>query len=103
MDRRDFIKTSAAAGAYAVLKTPWSTAGDKPDSRFDRPFGQSHQPDDDERAVSRIYSYRRTKGPDSNSCKCSGKEGPLAGQQQGARLRNEDRQCRAHCAIDFGS
>jgi len=38
MDRRDFIKTSAVAGAYAVLGTPWGSAQENPKPWFGRPM-----------------------------------------------------------------
>ncbi len=38
MDRRDFLKTSAAAGAYLAMARPWTAAGDDPVPWFDRPM-----------------------------------------------------------------
>ena len=38
MDRRDFMKTSVVAGAYAVLGTPWSIAAENQKPWFDRPM-----------------------------------------------------------------
>jgi hypothetical protein len=38
MDRRNFMKTSVVAGAYAVLGTPWSVANESQESWFDRPM-----------------------------------------------------------------
>jgi hypothetical protein len=38
MDRRDFIKTSVVAGAYAVLGSPWADAEENQESWFDRPM-----------------------------------------------------------------
>jgi len=38
MDRRDFMKTSVVASAYAVLGTPWSVANESQESWFDRPM-----------------------------------------------------------------
>lgn len=38
MDRRDFVKTSVVAGAYAVLGRPWARAGREPQPWFDRPM-----------------------------------------------------------------
>ncbi len=38
MDRRDFLKTSAAAGAYAFLGTPWTAAAERGEPWFDRPM-----------------------------------------------------------------
>jgi len=38
MDRRDFIKTSVVAGAYAVLGRPWLASAKDPKPWFDRPM-----------------------------------------------------------------
>ena len=38
MDRRDFLKTSIVAGAYAVLGTPWGAAKENQKPWFDRPM-----------------------------------------------------------------
>jgi len=38
MDRRDFIKTSVVAGAYAVLGSPWTAAKENQEPWFDRPM-----------------------------------------------------------------
>ncbi len=38
MDRRDFIKTSVVAGAYAVLGSPWAAAKENQEPWFDRPM-----------------------------------------------------------------
>jgi hypothetical protein len=38
MDRREFLKSSAAAGAYAVLGTPWAAAAQGPEPWFERPM-----------------------------------------------------------------
>ena len=38
MDRRDFIKTSVVAGAYAVLGRPWVASAEDPTPWFDRPM-----------------------------------------------------------------
>ena len=38
MDRRDFIKTSVVAGAYAVLGSPWAAAKENQKPWFDRPM-----------------------------------------------------------------
>ena len=38
MNRRDFMKTSAVAGAYAVLGPPWTGAQDNQEPWFDRPM-----------------------------------------------------------------
>jgi len=38
MDRRDFMKSSVVAGAYAVLGTPWSVANEGQEPWFDRPM-----------------------------------------------------------------
>ena len=38
MDRRDFMKTSVVAGAYAVLASPWTIAKENEEPWFDRPM-----------------------------------------------------------------
>ncbi len=38
MKRREFLQTSAAAGAYAVLGSPWAAAAQADESWFDRPM-----------------------------------------------------------------
>ncbi len=38
MDRRDFIKTSVVAGAYAVLGRPWAASAEDTTPWFDRPM-----------------------------------------------------------------
>jgi len=38
MDRREFMKTSVVAGAYAILGTPWSSAAESEKPWFDRPM-----------------------------------------------------------------
>jgi len=38
MDRRDFMKTSVVAGAYAVLGSPWAAAEESQEPWFDRPM-----------------------------------------------------------------
>jgi len=38
MDRRDFMKTSVLAGAYAVLGSPWAKAEESEEPWFDRPM-----------------------------------------------------------------
>jgi hypothetical protein len=39
MDRREFLKSTVAAGAYAVLGTPWETAaGSEPEPWFEKPM-----------------------------------------------------------------
>jgi len=38
MDRRDFMKTSVVAGAYAVLGSPWTAAEENQEPWFDRPM-----------------------------------------------------------------
>jgi hypothetical protein len=38
MDRRDFMKTSVVAGAYAVLGSPWAEAEESQEPWFDRPM-----------------------------------------------------------------
>jgi hypothetical protein len=38
MDRREFLKSSVVAGAYAVLGTPWEAAGQDQASWFDKPM-----------------------------------------------------------------
>jgi len=38
MDRRDFIKTSVVAGAYAALESPWAAAKENQKPWFDRPM-----------------------------------------------------------------
>ncbi len=38
MDRREFMKASVVAGAYAVLGTPWTGAADSEEPWFDRPM-----------------------------------------------------------------
>ena len=38
MDRRDFMKTSVVAGAYAVLGSPWAAAKESQEPWFDRPM-----------------------------------------------------------------
>ena len=38
MNRRDFIKASAAAGAYSLLGAPWPVAAEEDRSWFDRPM-----------------------------------------------------------------
>lgn len=38
MDRRAFLKTSAAAGAYAILASPWGSFAQEQEPWFDRPM-----------------------------------------------------------------
>ena len=38
MDRRDFMKTSVVAGAYAILGSPWAKAEQNSEPWFDRPM-----------------------------------------------------------------
>jgi hypothetical protein len=38
MDRREFLKTSAAAGAYAILAGPWDASAQDQEPWFDRPM-----------------------------------------------------------------